>query len=90
MFLPERRYCTMEFVRAVMNGRKRYFKNEEVRKVRVPRYKQLTYQRVIEYCNEKPNIMRYLPNQRLDGEPTCDREFLFTILNTIEPEYFPS
>ena len=34
--------------------------------------------------------MSYLPNQRLDGEPTCDRDFLFTILNTLEPDYFPA
>ena len=44
----------------------------------------------MEYCNEKPSILRYLPHQRLDGEPTCDRDFLFTILNTLDPEYFPS
>ena len=39
IYLPERRYCTMEFIRALLNGRKRYFKNEELRKVKVPRYK---------------------------------------------------
>ena len=80
----------MEFIRGVMNGRKSYFKNDALRKVKVPRYKQLTYTRVMDYCNERQNILRYLPNQRLDGEPTCDREFLFTIVNTLEPDYFPS
>ena len=89
IYLPERRFCSMEFIRALLNGRKRYFKNDELRKVKVPRYKQLTYQRVIEHCAGKPTVMSYLPNQRLDGEPTCDRDFLFTILNTLEPEYFP-
>ena len=34
--------------------------------------------------------MSYIPNQRLDGEPTCDRDFLFTVLNTLEPDYFPA
>ena len=29
----------MEFIRALLNGRKRYFKNDELRKVKVPRYK---------------------------------------------------
>ena len=80
----------MDFIRALLNGRKLYFKQEQLRKVKVPRYKQLTYAKVMEYCIEKPNILRYLPNQRLDGEPTCDRDFLFTILNTLDPEYFPS
>ena len=90
IYLPERRYCTMDFVRALLNGRKRYFKNEELRKVKVPRYKQLTYTRVLDHCSAKPTVMSYIPNQRLDGEPTCDRDFLFTILNTLEPDYFPA
>ena len=80
----------MEFIRALLNGRKRYFKNDELRKVKVPRYKQLTYTRVMQYCNERENILRYLPHQCLDGEPTCDRDFLFTIVNTLEPDYFPA
>ena len=29
----------MEFIRALMNGRKSYFKNDALRKVKVPRYK---------------------------------------------------
>ena len=80
----------MEFVRALLNGRKRYFKNDELRKVKVPRYKQLTYLKVLDHCTSKPTVMSYIPNQRLDGEPTCDREFLFTILNTLDPDYFPA
>ena len=39
IYLPERRYCTMEYLRAILNGRKRYFKNEQARKVRVPRFR---------------------------------------------------
>ena len=80
----------MEFIRALLNGRKRYFKNDELRKVKVPRYKQLTFAKVLDHCAGKPTVMAYLPNQRLDGEPTCDRDFLFTILNTLEPDYFPA
>ena len=34
--------------------------------------------------------MAYIPNQRIDGEPTCDRDFLFNVLNTLEPDYFPA
>ena len=45
---------------------------------------------MLEYVKEKPDVMRYLPNFRLDGEPTVDREFMFTVLNTLEPDYFPA
>ena len=90
IYLPERRYCSMDFIRALLNGHKSYFKQEQLRRVKVPRYKQLTYSKVMEYCSERPSILRYLPQPRLDDEPTCDRDFLFTIINTIDPEYFPS
>ena len=39
MFLPEQRYCTMDYLRSILNGSKRVFKNVEVRKVKVPRYR---------------------------------------------------
>ena len=80
----------MEYLRAILNGRKRYFKNEQARKVRVPRFRQLTTAKVLDYVKERPDVMRYLPNFRLDGEPTVDREFMFTVLNTLEPDYFPA
>ena len=80
----------MEYLRAILNGRKRYFKNEQARKVRVPRFRQLTTSKVLDYVKERQDVMRYLPNFRLDGEPTVDREFMFTVLNTLEPDYFPA
>ena len=60
--MPEQRYCSMEYLRGVLNGRKKVFKNEEVRKVRVPRYKELTLDKVLAHCVEKPEILSYLPN----------------------------
>ena len=87
--MPEQRFCTMDYLRCVLNGRKSCFTNSEARKVKVPRYKQLTSEKVISHCLSNPRILRYLPNLPDSGEPPCDREFLFTIVNTIDPEYFP-
>ena len=80
----------MEFLRALMNGRKRYFKNEQARRVNVPRYRQLTLTKVVDHCITKPEILRYIPNFPMGGEPHIDREFLFTIVNTLDPAYFPA
>ena len=80
----------MDFLRLLLNGRKSYFTNDQVKRVNVPRYKELTTAKVAEYCTSKPAIVRYLPHIRLDGEPTVDRDFLFSILNTVEPEWFPA
>ena len=80
----------MDFLRLLLNGRKSYFTNEQVKRVYVPRYKELTTAKVAEYCTSRPEIVRYLPHIRLDGEPTVDREFLFSVLNTVEPDWFPA
>ena len=80
----------MDYLRCVLNGLKSVFPNSQVRRVKEPRYKQLTLDKVIAFCLEKPRILRYLPNLPDNGEPPCDREFLFAIVNTIEPDYFPN
>ena len=79
----------MEFLRAIMNGNKKYFTNAQVKRVKVPKFKELTQAKVFDYIKGKPNIVCYLPFIRCDGEPTVDRDFMFSILNTIEPDYFP-
>ena len=80
----------MEFLRALLNGRKRYFKNDSVRKVNVPRYKQLTLSKVLDHCIAKPELLRYIPNFPMGGEVHVDRDFLFTIVNTLDPQFFPA
>ena len=80
----------MSYLRSVLNGQKGAFKNSEVRKVKVPRFKQLTLDKVLNVCIGDGDLMRYLPALPDNGEPPCDRDFLFTIVNTLKPEYFPS
>ena len=89
LYLPERRFCSMDFLRGVLNGRKSVFKNSEVQRVKVPRYKQLTLEKVMQHCLDKPKILRYLPDFPVTSEAPCDREFLFTVVNTIDSNYFP-
>ena len=80
----------MEYLRAVLNGRKLFFTNDYVKRVKVPRYKQLTLQKVLDFCMTKPSILKYLPDFPSNGEAHVDREFLFTIVNTVDKDYFPS
>ena len=80
----------MDYLRCVLNGRKSCFSNSEIRSVKVPRYKQLTLEKVLAHAVSKPRMLRYLPNFPDGGDPPCDRVFLFTIVNTLEPDYFPT
>ena len=90
MHLPDRRYCTLHFLKQILSGKKLFYTNEQIRKVIVPRFKQLTFDRVMEYARTRPGILRYLPDpEDKRNEILIDRQFLFTIVNTIEPYYFP-
>ena len=39
IFLPEDRYCTLEYMKNILAGRKEFLKNDEVRHSMVPRFK---------------------------------------------------
>ena len=38
----------------------------------------------------RKQISKYLPDQDDKSEPQVDRDFVFTIVNTVDPNYFPS
>ena len=79
----------MEFVKQLLNGKKDYFTQSEVRMMHVPRYKELTLKQVLSFCENKPQILKYLPDGLEGDEPPINRDFLFTIVNTIDQGYFP-
>ena len=90
MYLPEKRYCTLEFLKGLLSGTKSYFKNSEVRPVNVPRYKSLSLKHVLEFAMSRRQISSFLPDQDGDTDHLVDREFVFTIVNTCDPTYFPA
>ena len=89
-YLPDKRYCTMQYLRDVLNGSKKAFKMDEVKKVQVPRYKQLALKHVLDHCKTSGECLRYLPDLTDNVEPQVDRDFVFSVLNTLDPDYFPS
>ena len=57
----------------------------------MPRYKQLTYDRVLEYAVGQEKIRQYLPDpDKKAKKVVVDRGFLFTIVNTVQPDHFPN
>ena len=72
-----------------MNGQKSYYVTKDVKLVSVPRYSEITVKQVINFIFDKPHILKYIPNLKKSSDKSMDREFLFNIVNTVEPEYFP-
>lgn len=49
----------------------------------------LTVKRVIELVVNLPDLMVYLPDKDELTPQRTPREFLFTIVNTLDPSFFP-
>ena len=89
IFLPAKRYITMSFLRALLSGSKSFFTNSEVHPINIPRYKEFSLSNVISYMNVRPALKKFLPDGLGPDEPLIDRKFVFSVLNTCEPSYFP-
>ena len=79
----------MEFLRDVLSGKKSLFKLKDAVPVRVPVLKGISVKTVYEYVSNKQQILSYLPDLMDDDIISFDRNFLFTIVNTIDATYFP-
>ena len=88
-FLPEKRYCNLDYLRGVLSGAISVYRNEEVRPVNIPRFKTLTLKIVYDYAMSHSVCKRYLPEMHDAEEPYIDRDFLFTVVNTGDRTFFP-
>lgn len=58
----------------------------------MPKYKELSVKYALDIAMKNEKVMKYLPeltiDQKLDAR-RVDRNFLFNVLNTIDPNFFP-
>ena len=77
----------MEFLKDILAGTKKYFLLDEVAKIHVPMCPELTVERILKQVKDHKEITRYLPFiERADQY--MERDFLFSIVNTIDRRFF--
>ena len=54
----------------------------------LPRYKELAVKVVLRDVKSNKTIMKYIPEVEDFENPDVDKLFLFTIVNTVDPDYF--
>ena len=79
----------MKYLKDILSGERRYFTLKEVKQCNVPRYYQLTLRKLVLYALKHPVMKDYIPFQHDPNDPMLDRRFVITIINTIDPEFFP-
>lgn len=61
--------------------------NAEVKIVHVPRLEELSAKNLIDQVKQDKEVMLFLPDLR--NKQTFNREFMFNIINTVKPSFFP-
>ena len=74
----------MEFLGQLLRGEKKALPLDEIKPVKVADKRFITVKRVCEQVKNNTVYMTYLP----DNPQKCGRDFLFTIVNTLDPLYF--
>jgi hypothetical protein len=69
IYLPPYEYCTMDFLKQILSGNKRYLKNEEISIVNVPRFSELAGKRIYERIRGISFFMNYLPSENNQNRP---------------------
>ena len=88
IFLPSLKNCPMEFLKDILAGTKKYFLLNEVAKINVPMCPELTVERILKQVKDHKEITRYLPFITERANQYMERDFLFSIVNTIDRRFF--
>ena len=84
LHVPDYERCTLEFMKQLLAGTKKALPLHKIRPVRVTERRYITVKRVVAQVKDNENWMRYLPDHPAAG----GRQFLFNVVNTLDPEYF--
>ena len=75
-----------DFIRAVLKGDKKLLKISEKRSVNVPMYDELSVKNIFPKFKRDVKVMQYLQDS-YPANRNPDREYFFTVLNTVYPEH---
>ena len=56
-FLPPAKFCSLEFMREVLSGKKRVFHRCDVIHYQVPRYRELSIKRILAMVIKEPEML---------------------------------
>ena len=83
-YLPPSDLVTKDFLRKVFRGEKRLYKLNEVKRIEVPMYEELSVDSLMKAYGQDEKFRSYLPDIVAKGKKQS-REYMFNIFNTIYP-----
>ena len=80
-------------MRDILGGKKKYLVFDELKTIEVPKFKAISVHKVFEKVKENRLIMSYIPDfdpAEIEPKHALDREFFFNVINTLDPDFFPT
>ena len=77
---------TKDFLKEVLTEEKCLLKLDQVKRVNVPFYDELSVVNLWPMMQSDETFMRYFPSKMAKGR-VPDREYFFNLLNTFQPDY---
>ena len=75
------------WVKQVLAGEKEWLKALQVVHANPPRYDEISVKNLYDYAMTLDNMTKYFPSS-YPKERSCNREYFFSIVVTIQPKYF--
>ena len=77
---------TAPYLKLILKGEKKLLKASVVKVCNPPKYDEISVKQLYDACIQLPGMANYFPDEYPKGRK-CSREYFFTILNTLHPEY---
>jgi len=75
-----------DFVKAILAGQKRLLPLKDVKRVTVPKYEELSVEKMFPIVNRDPQVMSYFPDA-LPKNRNIAREYFWNVVHTVHEVY---
>lgn len=86
MYVPPKLMVNKDFLKQILAGTKKLYHLNEIKPVHVPQYDELSVKRLWPNLKRANDFMIFLPDELPKGR-LPDRDYFFTVLNTLNEEY---
>ena len=86
LYVPPEVMINRDFVKAILAGRKRLLPLKDVKRVTVPKYEELSVEKMFPIVNRDQQVMSYFPDA-LPKNRNVAREYFWNVVHTVHEVY---
>ena len=87
VFLPSMKATKLSFMRDILSEKKLYLKQNEVIRLEIPAYQEISVKNLYEDAMKDAELRKYLPSKEQLSNKLPEREFFFGVLCTLRKQY---